>query len=274
MSTLAQIFDFNGTDIRTAVIDGNPWFVAADICTVLELSNRHSSLALLDEDEKGVHSMETPGGQQELAVVNEPGMYSLILRSRKPEAKRFKRWITHEVIPAIRRTGRYDTGAVIPRQLTNRELAMLVIAEADRADAAEAVAVRQAAELEAAAPKVAYVDNFLRSSDSCLVRQLAKRIGMAEKDLRAELLTRKVIFRTPVGNRFSESKQKVITEYRYEPATKYMDWFREGDHPNAPRLFNGQMRTTLYVTPAGKVGIARMLGRLDAGQPELEGATA
>lgn len=136
-NSLARVFDFNGNPIRTAVIAGDPWFVAADICGVLELSNRHSSLALLDDDEKGVHSMDTPGGPQELAVVNEPGMYSLVLRSRKPEAKKFKRWITHEVIPSIRKTGTYSVATSRP-ELSNRDLALMVIAEADRAEAAEA----------------------------------------------------------------------------------------------------------------------------------------
>lgn len=269
MSAIATVFEFESNQIRTTVIAGNPWFVAADICNVLGLSNRHSSLALLDDDEKGVHTMETPGGQQEFVTVNEPGMYSLILRSRKPEAKAFKRWITHDVLPAIRETGTYST-----QPPSNRELAMMVLAEADRADAAEAVVAQQALVLEAVAPKVEYVDNFLRSSDACLMRQLAKRIGMSEKELRSELLARRVIFRTPIENRWSGTKQKYVTEYRYEASTSHMAWFREGDHPTAPRLHNNQLRTTLYVTPAGKVGIARLLGRLDTTPLMLEGAKA
>jgi prophage antirepressor-like protein len=84
-----------------------PWFVAKDVCDILELGNPRSSLALLDEDEKDVHSMDTPGGKQEMTIISEPGLYSLILRSRKPEAKAFKRWVTHEVIPSIRKTGGY-----------------------------------------------------------------------------------------------------------------------------------------------------------------------
>lgn len=84
-----------------------PWFVAKDVCDILEMGNPRSSLALLDEDEKGVHSMDTPGGKQEMTIISEPGLYSLILRSRKPEAKAFKRWVTHEVIPSIRKVGGY-----------------------------------------------------------------------------------------------------------------------------------------------------------------------
>jgi DNA-damage-inducible protein D len=132
----------------------------------------------------------------------------------------------------------------------------------------------QARELEAAAPKVEYVDTFLRSTDVCLFRQYAKQIGMKEKELRAELIDRKVIFRTPIENRFSKSRDMWVTEYRYEPATAFMGWFKEGDQPNAPRLHNGQLRTTLYVTPAGKVGIARLLDRLPSSQAAIEGASA
>lgn len=102
---------FNDRPVRIVEQDGAPWFVAADACRVLGLGNGRSSLALLDEDEKGVHSMDTPGGEQEMAVVNESGLYSLILRSRKPEAKTFKRWITHDVIPSIRNTGGYGGNA-------------------------------------------------------------------------------------------------------------------------------------------------------------------
>jgi anti-repressor protein len=131
-----------GQDIRIVDIDGEPWFVAADVAGILDLGNVHSSVALLDDDEKGLHTMETLRGPQSLVVVSEPGLYSLILRSRKAEAKAFKRWVTHEVLPSIRHTGSYSAGAI-----TRRELAELVIAEADRADAAEV----RAAELASAA---------------------------------------------------------------------------------------------------------------------------
>lgn len=93
--------------IRVVEHEGQPWFVAKDVCEILELGNPRSSLALLDDDEKDIHSMDTPGGKQGMTIVSESGLYSLILRSRKPEAKAFKRWVTHEVIPSIRKTGGY-----------------------------------------------------------------------------------------------------------------------------------------------------------------------
>lgn len=99
-------FDFEGSPVRiVSGASGEPWFVAADVLRTLALDRK--ALERLDDDEKGVNSVHTPGGSQEMTVVNEPGLYSLVLGSRKPEAKRFKRWVTHEVIPAIRKTGAY-----------------------------------------------------------------------------------------------------------------------------------------------------------------------
>jgi len=101
-------FDFQGNSVRVVRgEDGQPWWVAADVCKVLDIANHRDALSRLDADEKGVGLTDTLGGTQEMAIINESGLYSLILTSRKPEAKAFKRWVTHEVLPAIRRTGHY-----------------------------------------------------------------------------------------------------------------------------------------------------------------------
>ena len=94
--------------IRAIEKDGEPWFVAADVCKALELGETHVAMRRLDDDEKDRYLIPTPGGNQEAYIVNEPGLYSLVLGSRKPEAKSFKRWITHEVLPSIRKTGIYS----------------------------------------------------------------------------------------------------------------------------------------------------------------------
>ena len=86
---------------------GDPWWVAKDVCEILGLESTHKAVERLDEDEKGRKKIPTLGGEQEMWIINEPGLYSLILRSSKPEAKKFKRWITHEVIPQIRKQGFY-----------------------------------------------------------------------------------------------------------------------------------------------------------------------
>lgn len=116
MQALQNIFQYQGKAVRVVVKDGEPWFVAKDVCDILEIANSRDAVARLDHDERGVVLTDTPGGMQELQAVNEPGLYTLILGSRKPEAKAFKRWITHEVIPAIRKTGAYaiDQNKVVP----------------------------------------------------------------------------------------------------------------------------------------------------------------
>lgn len=271
MTTIAQVFQFETGQIRTAKIDNAEWLVGKDVCEAVGISKYRDALAQLDEDERVSAAVDTPGGQQQMVLVNEPGLYALMLISRSPKVKPFHRWVTKEVVPAIRATGRYD----VANRNSNNPAVPQSFADALQLAADQARQIEtQAAQLEANAPKVAYVDNFLRDNDACLIRKLAKRIGMTERELRDDLMQRQVIFRRPIENRFSESKQKWVTEYQYEANTKYMGWFVEGDHPNAPRHNNGQLRTTLYVTPAGKVGIARLLGRLDTTQPALEGASA
>ncbi len=104
-------FSFDALEVRIIPRDGNPWFVLADVCRVLEVGNPSDAARRLDDDEKGVDTIDTLGGRQDGTVINESGLYSLILTSRKPEAKRFKKWVTSEVIPAIRRTGQYSTAA-------------------------------------------------------------------------------------------------------------------------------------------------------------------
>lgn len=103
--------------VRVVECEGEQWFVAKDVCECLELTNTSQTLSYLDDDEKGIISNDTPGGKQEMSIISEPGLYSLILRSRKPEAKAFKQWIIHEVVPSIRKRGLYATEAVMDRIL-------------------------------------------------------------------------------------------------------------------------------------------------------------
>lgn len=107
MSNLT-VFNFENNEVRFVGTPDNPWWVAADVCKVLEIQDSKQSTRYLDDDEKGMFTIHSLGGNQKTMCVNEPGLYSLILRSRKPQAKRFKKWITSEVIPQIRKTGTYS----------------------------------------------------------------------------------------------------------------------------------------------------------------------
>ncbi len=124
-------FDFEGRQVRIVTdAQGEPWFVAADVLSTISLDRK--ALERLDDDEKGVNSIHTPGGIQEMTTVNEPGLYALVLGSRKAEAKRFKRWVTHEVLPAIRKTGSYAVPAMaaLPAPTQDRVTSLLLIGEA------------------------------------------------------------------------------------------------------------------------------------------------
>ena len=100
-------------NIRTVMKNGEPWFVAADVCRALDIANNRDALTRLAPDEKDVALTDTPGGRQEVSIVSEPGLYILIMGSRKPSAKTFTRWITHDVIPSIRKHGMYATNEVL-----------------------------------------------------------------------------------------------------------------------------------------------------------------
>ena len=130
-------FHYEGAQIRVLTdSQGAPWFIAADLCSCLGIRNPSDALSRLDDDEKGLGSTETLKGQQSLATVNESGLYALVLSSRKPEAKRFKRWITHEVLPAIRLTGSYavpnlaSTQPALPANKQDSVNALLLIGQA------------------------------------------------------------------------------------------------------------------------------------------------
>jgi prophage antirepressor-like protein len=125
-------FDFESNNVRVVMgEDGEPWFVAADVCAAMTISTEQTRR--LDDDEKGLRTVQTPGGQQEMVTINESGLYSLILTSRKAEAKRFKRWVTREVLPSIRKTGSYaapGSVAALPAPTQDRVTAILLIGEA------------------------------------------------------------------------------------------------------------------------------------------------
>lgn len=180
-------FDYSGRQVRTVTRDGEPWFVAADVCAVLGVSNPSQAMTYLDDDERDSTLISSEGGQERAAnIINEPGLYSLILRSRKPEAKAFKRWVTHEVLPALRKTGRYEVMPAVPTSFADAlELAAKQARELE-------VAATQIAELE---PKAELADTYLIADKATrLVREAAKLLGMREIDLRRFLIDEGFIF--------------------------------------------------------------------------------
>ena len=157
--------------VRTVTLNGAPWFVAADVCRALDIANSRDAVKRLDDDERGVVSTDTLGGVQEMTVVNESGLYSLVLGSRKPEAKQFKRWITHEVIPTIRKTGGYvnNDDLFVNTYLPNADDTTKALFRSTL----ETIRT-QNAKLEEYKPKAIFADAVSASKSSILVGELAK----------------------------------------------------------------------------------------------------
>ena len=104
-----QVFDFNEHAVRIIMQDGEPWWIAKDVCEILEISKYRDAITKLDDDERCPVKVDTLNRAQEMTAISESGLYTLIIRSNKPEAKKFRRWVTHEVLPSIRKTGSYNT---------------------------------------------------------------------------------------------------------------------------------------------------------------------
>lgn len=158
--------------VRTVERNGEPWFVAADVCRALEIGNPSDALRRLDEDEKALVSIEgLSRGNDKGNIVNEPGLYSLVLGSRKPEAKVFKRWITHEVIPSIRKHGMYATSDTVERLLNDPDTAIKLLQEIKTERAARLALEAKAQE---DAPKVLFAESVASSQSDLLVGEVAK----------------------------------------------------------------------------------------------------
>lgn len=192
--------------VRTVMQDGEPWFVAADVCKALDLDKTWNALQRLDEDEKGTTSISTLGGVQEMAIVNEPGLYSLVLGSRKKEAKDFKRWITHEVIPTIRKTGGYvhNSEVFIQNYLpfaddTTKQLFRLTLDVVDKQNKQIAEQQKEIAEkssvIEEMTPKATYYDLVINSPDLTATTIIAKDYGKSATWLNRFLNEKGVQFR-------------------------------------------------------------------------------
>lgn len=146
-----QIFDFKDNPVRVTMREGQPWFSAADVCRVLELSNPSMACKPLDEDEKGISTAYTLGGHQKLLAVSESGLYALVFQSRKPQAKAFRKWVTAEVLPAIRQHGYYTRagGLTIKDEMNRLRSLLLTSAEAVHGKVLEVDRAQQVANLAA-----------------------------------------------------------------------------------------------------------------------------
>lgn len=214
-----QLQIFNNAEfgsIRTLDINGEPWFVGKDVAGALGYSNSRKALIdHVDEEDKGVTKCDTPGGIQELTVINESGVYSLVFSSKLPTAKKFKRWVTAEVLPAIRKHGVFVMDDIINNTDALIEALQAFKAEKIRRQALEvenAIQRQQIAEME---PKVSYYDKVLQSKDPVKTSIIAKDYGYSAKNFNQLLKDLKVqykqgdiwlLYQKYAGNGYTQTK--------------------------------------------------------------------
>ena len=181
-----QVFSYEGKEVRTLQIGGEPWWVAKDVCDVFGETNRNRAMQTLDEDEKGYTQMNTPGGNQQLAVVNEAGLYALLfamqptkargvseayIADREQKLRNFKRWVTHEVLPSIRKHGAYLTADKLEEIMNDPDAWIKVLTALKEERQAKERLQLQA---EADKPKVVFADAVSVSDGTILIGELAK----------------------------------------------------------------------------------------------------
>ena len=174
-------FMYGAAEVKTININNEPWFLAKDICDVVDIKNTAQALDGLDEDEKLVYAVHISGQSRDSWFVNEPGLYTLIIRSRKPEAKKFKRWITHEVIPSIRKHGAYMTDNTIEKVVTDPDfliqLANALKLEQTARKAAEQRALEQERTIKEQETPVAIYNLAIAANNSMSMQEVAKSLN-------------------------------------------------------------------------------------------------
>lgn len=229
-------FHYGTAEVRVVQVDGEHWWVAADVARVLGYTATAAMTRSLDDDEKGVRILHTPGGEQEMTVISESGLYSTILRSRVERAADFRRWVTREVLPEIRRTGGYSpTPALSEDEIVHQALQ---------------ITARKVKELEAQvvqlAPKASAYERFLDGDGSYSVGAAAKIVGRSQNKLYSDLRAAGILI----------SKGHM----RNTPYQRYMHHFevKGYDYERTDGTFGTSYTTR--VRPSGLLFIARKLG--------------
>lgn len=223
--------------IRSVIVNDEPWFVAADLCAALEHSNVTTALGRLDDDEKAKFNLGLSGGLTN--VVNESGMYELILGSRKKEAKDFKRWIKSDVLPMIRKTG----GVYLSADAAER-----IIEDPDFIISMATKIKEQKAQLAEAKPKVEYFDRLIDRGNALSMRDTAKSLGIKESALKEILFEHGYIYR---------DRKNRIRPY----AEKNKGYFVLREFENEK---NGYTSAQTLITVEGRQMLMKLLGRTDA----------
>lgn len=183
-----QVWNYESSEVRTVQVNGEPWFVLSDVCKVLELSTPARVAERLEKDEVSqTHTIDRMGRSQKVWIINESGLYTVILRSDKPQAKPFRKWVTSVVLPSIRKHGAYMTDQALEKALTNPDfliqLATQLKTEQEQRRRLETTVAAQSKQMEQDKPKVLFADSVAASSSSILIGELAKLIKQNGVDM-------------------------------------------------------------------------------------------
>lgn len=191
-------------EIRTVEIDGEAWLVGKDVAEILGYSNSRKAIGdHVDEEDKGVTKCDTPSGTQEMTIINESGLYSLVMSSKLPTAKQFKRWVTHEVLPSIRKHGAYMTRETLEAAILNPDtMIQLCTALKEEQDKRKALEVKNSAltvDNQMMKPKADYFDELVDRNLLTSFRETAKELGVKQTDFVGFLLEKKYLYRDKRG---------------------------------------------------------------------------
>ncbi len=174
-----QNFSFNNLQVRTVLIENEPWFVAKDVADILEYSDTQAMTRRLDDEDIKSYTDRSSGQGRKVKIINESGLYEAIIGSKKKDARQFKRWITHEVLPTIRKHGAYMTDAKAQDVLSGNGLADLLLQAGNQIKQLESEKAIMQVELAEATEKTRYLDLILESPDELIVKQIAQDYGMS-----------------------------------------------------------------------------------------------
>ena len=239
-------------EIRTLHIEGEPWFIAADVCRALEMDTTQTRR--LDADDKGVCSIQTPGGMQQMATINESGLYSLIMGSRKPEAKKFKRWVTGEVLPSIRKHGAYMTPAKIEEVLLNPDtiikLATDLKAERENSKQLSLQVAQKDQIIGELKPKADYTDRILQSKGTIPITLIAKDYGVSAFRMNQML--------HELGIQYKRGQAWVLYSKYQDKGYTHSKTFDYDDSEGRP-----QVKLTMEWTQRGRLFLYELLKQVD-----------
>ena len=218
MENTLQFFNYEDKPVRVIKINDDPWFVAADVCDYFGVTNRSRAMQCVDPEDKGGTQMDTPGGVQEFTIINESGLYSLLfflqpqkargvsdeyIHEREAKLKAFKRWVTHEVLPSIRKHGAYMTGNTIERALTDPDflisLATQLKTEKQKNLTLQVKNSELATHNQIMLPKSEYFDELVDRNLLTNFRETAKQLEIKEKTFMDFLIEKKYIYRDKRG---------------------------------------------------------------------------